>query len=355
MSLTDLLASRAKAVIAYDGVEVARTFGDPEIEWATLDAAVALVDTSYRRTIIVSGTERRSFLHGQISQSVLTLKTGESQPSLLLNAQGRVLAIVAVYEEGETFEIVVEEANLTPTFERLEQFLVADDVEFRIEEARDRFAVVGPDTPRLLAQLGVGLPAEVHSSASGTWFMRAARIAGLDVLLYGRADLRVPAIEVVADDVEPVWRALEAAGAKPAGADAFEIIRIEGGTPRYGVDVDAERLALESRLEWAIHFRKGCYVGQEIVERTVSRGRVPRLLTLLATEKPVHVGDRVADTGEKDVVTSVAVSPRGGPLCLAYVMTELAEPGKKLTVRGVAGEVAARVLAWPRTQVYPGR
>ena len=80
-----------------------------------MDGRAGLFDTSFRRTIIVSGSERREFLHGQLSQSLVTLKPGDGAPALLLNAQGRVISIVAIYDEGEAFEIAVQADNLDAT------------------------------------------------------------------------------------------------------------------------------------------------------------------------------------------------------------------------------------------------
>jgi folate-binding protein YgfZ len=204
------------------------------------------------------------------------------------------------------------------------------------------------------------MPMRPESAAfSGPWFVRRARIGGADVAPYGRGDLRVPAVEVVEYDAggaAAAWAAFEAGGVQAAGSAAYETLRVESGLPRLGVDVDDSRVALEARLEWAIHFRKGCYVGQEIVERAVSRGRVHRLLALLATEEPALAGDLVQETGPKEIVTSAAVSPRHGPICLAYVVRELAEPGKRLTLhRGSDREIRAQVLPWPRVEVYAGR
>jgi aminomethyltransferase len=360
VSLSEQLALRAQSTSAYDGVDVAEAYGDVDLEWAALDGSAALVDTSFRRTIGVTGEERRQFLQGQVSHSLATVKQGAGVPALLLNAQGRVLSIVPVYDAGETFELNVEEANVEATLARLEQFLIADDAELALDEPQDRFSVVGPDALMKVAAMGVDVPMRAESPAfSGPWFVRRARIGGADVALYGRGDLRVPAVEVVEYDAggaEAAWRAFESAGVHPAGSRAYEVMRIESGTPRMGVDVDEGRVALEARLEWAIHFRKGCYVGQEIIERAVSRGRVGRLLTLLATESLAQPGDLVQSTGTKETVTSAAVSPRLGPICLAYVVRELAEPGKQLTLyRGNVEELRARVLPWPRAEVYAGR
>jgi folate-binding protein YgfZ len=350
-----LLEARCVSTGEYDGAVVAESYGDVELEWASIDGSAGLINTSFRRTITASGSERREFLNGQLSHSLVTVKEGQGTPCLVLTAQGRLVSILSVYDAGEAIKLVVEETSVKPTVARLEQFLVADDVELEVEPARERFTVAGPDAPRMVASFGVDVP-PFDKTRAAEWFMRTARIAGVEVTVYGRADLRVPSIEIVATgDAAPVWQAFEGRGARPAGSCAYEIVRVESGTPRYGVDVDESRVALEARLEWAIHFRKGCYVGQEIVERAVSRGRVNRLLSLLATSEPARRGDLVQATGEKETVTSVVVSPRLGPICLAYALREHAEPGKKLMLERGEQRIAARVLPWPRPEIYPGR
>jgi folate-binding protein YgfZ len=355
VSLAKLLETRTKSFTDYEGANVPLSYGDVDLEWATLDGSAALLDARYRTTITASGAERREFLNGQLSHSLVTLKEGRGTPSLLLNAQGRVVSILSIYDAGPAFKLLVESSQLEATKKRLEQFLVADDVELEVEPARDRFTVAGKDAPRVVASFGVDVP-NADSTRMSEWFMRSARIGGVDVTLYGRGDLRVPAIEVVVNgDGAPVWEAFEARGARPVGTQAFEIVRIEGGTPRVGVDVDDTRVALEARLEWAIHFRKGCYVGQEIIERAVSRGRVNRLLCLLSTAEEARHGDSVQATGEKEFVTSAATSPRLGPICLAYALRELGEVDKKLVLERGQHTIAAKVLPWPRKEIYAGR
>ena len=355
MSLAALLAGRARSRVVYGGAEVAESYGDIDLEWASLDGRAGLVDTSYRRTIVVTGSERRDYLHGQLTQSLITMKPGDGAPALLLDAKGHLISNVAIYDEGEAFEIAVEQDNLDATLERLQQFCVADDVEFLVDDPRERFGIVGRDAIRFLVEAGVELADDAEDHP---WFMRRGQIDDVDVLLYGRGDLRMPSVDIVVfGDAARVWQALESAGARPAGTTAFDIIRVESGAPRFGVDVDSSRLALEARLEWAIHFRKGCYVGQEIVERAISRGRVSRLLSLLAVAEPVEPGDLVGGTGAKECVTSCVTSPRAGRrhLCLAYMLRELSEVGKRVVVERDNRDVEAQVLPWPRPDVLPGR
>ena len=171
MSLSSLLTGKARGRAEYGGVEVAESYGDVDLEWAAIDGRTGLVDTSFRRTIIVSGSERREYLHGQLSQSLVTLKPGDGAPALLLNAQGRVISMGAIYDEGEAFEIAVEADNLEPTLARLEQYCVADDVEFVVDDPRERFALVGPDAVRFLIDAGAtDVPDDAETT--GAWFMR---------------------------------------------------------------------------------------------------------------------------------------------------------------------------------------
>jgi len=350
--LAGLLAGRGVRVGDYAGATTAAAYGDVEAEWRALDGKAALLDLRWRRSIIAEGEERAEFLQGQLSGDIVSLGSGDGAPALALSAQGRTESMLAVYNRGDTFEICVDASLLDDTGKRLEQFLVADDVEFAVCPPCDRIGVVGPGAAAVLAEVGVSLPSD--EPTGGGWFYATAEIDGLAVRVLGRGDLRVPLVELVVDgDGAAVWERLERAGAVPAGTDALEVLRVESGTPRYGVDVDTSRVAIEARLEWAIHFDKGCYVGQEIVERAVSRGRLVRELCLLAPDAPVGAGDVISDRGDKDTVTSVVRSPRLGLVCLAYVPCEQAAPGTSVTIGAAA--VAARVLEWPRPRELGGR
>ena len=349
MSLAALLASRARVVADYDGASTPLRFGDARAEWQALETGAALLDTGWRSTLVATGSERAEFLHGQLSQDVLALGPGQGAGALLLTAQGHVVAILEIYVvDDEAVHLVVEAARLARTRERLEQFLIADDVELEPARPTDRFAVLGPRAYHALAEAGLD---GVLSTGRGAgdrpaFFVGRTIIDGGEVLAYSRGDLRVPFVEIVAAGGQALWERLEAAGATPVGTEAFEIVRVESGRPRYGVDVDDERVALEARLEWAIHFRKGCYVGQEIIERVVSRGRTKRVLSLLGFERAI--------TPSK-AITSAVVSPTLGPIGFAYLDRDAAADGASVDVEADGHSVAARVLEWPRETVMAGR
>jgi folate-binding protein YgfZ len=346
VTLTELVASRAQGTGEYHGVSTAVGFGDPVAEWEALDRGAALLDRSFRRSIVASGEDRSRFLQGQLSSQVECLSAGDGQAALLLNAQGRVQSILALYDRGDAFHLVVDADLLAASTERLEQFLVADDVEFEppAESAAIQLALAGPEAEALLSKVGVNVPAS-------PWGVTDARIENTDVVVYARGDLRVPVYELAGGDATGLWTTFEGLGAIPCGFQAVETVRLESGTARFGVDVGPDRIAVEGRLEWAIHFAKGCYVGQEVIERAVSRGRINRVLCLLELEGVAALGAPIEGAGPHDVVTSLARSPKYGYVALAYVDRDRAVAGVRLHVGGVP----ARVLEWPRREILAGR
>ena len=349
----ETLSARIKAAATafgeYDGARAAIDFGNVGAEYCALTEGAALVALPQRRSIRVEGSERAEYLQGQLTSNVGELSAGKGQAALMLTAQGRVESMFALYDHGQSMEIVCDAGQLPATLERAGRFLVADDVELETEDAGTdslRFALIGPRSRELLEKLGV--PSQEIKAG---WYCAEFELFGSPVAVYGRADLQVPVFELQCTDPDRVWAAAVELGAVPAGTSALEIVRVESGTARFGVDVDASRIALEARLEWAIHFSKGCYVGQEIIERAVTRGRLNRKLALLSCDSSVVVGASLDGENEKCVVTSAVSSPASGPLCLAYLPVERIEVGAEILIDGHA----AKVLPWPRETVYAGR
>lgn len=351
MTLDAVVRAEARALTDYDGAETAVDFGDVAAEHRALTEDAAIVWLPHRRILRACGSERVQFLHGQLSSDVKGLGPDRGQASLLLNAQGRVEGVVALYDAGEALEIATDALAVEAVRGRVERFLVADDVELEAEAAPSAcIGVAGPRAKEVLAASCGSSLALGHE-----WGRTEIEFSGLRARVLARGELKVPFYEIVLGvgtegAEEDLWCSLRSAGAAPAGASAYEILRVESGVPRYGVDVDETRIALEARLEWAIHFSKGCYVGQEVVERAVSRGRLNRRLALLSSEELLPAGARIEGGGERDVVTSSVVSPVRGPLALAYLDLERGVSGTRISV----GATAARVLDWPRTETYAG-
>jgi folate-binding protein YgfZ len=351
MTLEAAVRAEARALADYDGADAAVDFGDVTAEHRALSESAAVVWLPQRRLVRAEGSERVPFLHGQLSSDVKSLVPGRGQASLVLSAQGRVEGILALYDAGEALEIVCDVGSGDAVRERLERFLIADDVELEAEAVPAAcIGVAGPRAQELLAAI-----CGDSFSIGHEWARAEIEIGGVPARVLARGELRVPFYEIViaasaAHDTANLWRSLRSAGAVPAGTAAYEILRVESGVARFGIDVDDGRLALEARLEWAIHFSKGCYVGQEVVERAVSRGRVNRRLVLLAADVPLALGVSVDGGGERDVVTSTVVSPTHGPLALAYLDLDRGAAGTSVSFGGTP----ARVLEWPRAEIYAG-
>jgi folate-binding protein YgfZ len=151
--------------------------------------------------------------------------------------------------------------------------------------------------------------------------------------------------------VEAWWRGCMDVGIAPAGFEAFEALRIESRVPAYGVDVGPDTIALEAPLDAAISFGKGCYLGQEVIERVTARGHVNRKLVGLVIDGAVVpcAGDAII-VGDKEIgrVTSAAWSwTLARPVALGYVRREHVAPETRVDVRAAGGALAATVSAPP--------
>ncbi len=317
-------------------------------------AGAGLFDLSARGRVEVWGGEAVRFLNGMVTNDVAALAEGAWMHAAFPNPQGRLVALVRVFRRGGHFLFDTEPETYARLLKDLERYVPAGDFFVRdltaettllsVQGARARevvAAVLGGDaasTPRGRARL-----ATFEGSA-----VEAARAThtGEDGF-----DLIVPK-----ERAEALGAALVSAGAVPAGAEALEVLRVEAGVPRYGVDASDANVVLEVVEESeAVSYTKGCYTGQEIIARIHWRGHVAKKLTGLVFEGDVEVpaGSRLrapSDGREAGRVTSVVFSPRlGRSVGLGLVKYDYLAPGTELKVYDDAdAEVcAARVEALP--------
>ncbi len=304
--------------------------------YRALSESAAWLDLSGRGKIVVRGEDRARLLHAMTTNHVEELKPGSGCYAFFLDAQGHILGDVNLFCFPDHFLLDTEPETAGKLHAHLDKYIIADDV--ALEDATVEIAtlaVEGPTAGDVLSALGVPQPDAPFSHAP--WGNRTV----------GRVSWTgAPGFFVFArmEEKEELTRAVQAAGADSADREAAHVVRLEHGKPRYGDDFSESQLPHETQLLHAVHFNKGCYLGQEIVERVRSRGHVNRLLVRIEVEgeEPLPANTKLAVEG-KDVgfVTSSAWSPALNRVVgLAYVRAGQSSPGTIVT----AGERTARVV-----------
>jgi tRNA-modifying protein YgfZ len=264
-------------------------------EYRALTEACGLVDRSERGKLALTGSERKVFLQGQVTNDVERLEPGHGCYAAFLTHKGKMLGDMRVLDFGDELLLDTERVELHKR-----------TVELGL------LSLIGPDARRIA---GASDLAHEHDN-------RRAQVGGRDVVLVA-TDAGVD-VFCQAADTGAVRAALEAAGAVAVSEDAAEVLRVERGRPRFGADIDDGVIPQEAGLnERAVSFTKGCYVGQETVARLFYRGKPNRHLRGLRLSGPAAHGD-VLRLGEKEVgrLGSVVVSPAHGPIALAIVRRE---------------------------------
>jgi tRNA-modifying protein YgfZ len=307
-------------------------------EYRVLTERCGLVDRSERGKLALTGPEAKAFLHGQVTNDVEGLAPGGGCYAAFLNHKGKMQGDLRILDLGDELLLDTERSALQALFNMIRRYKLGMDVELHKRTVEmGLLSLVGPDARRIADVAAADLGAGEHANARGT-------IGGRDVVL-AVTDTGVD-VFCAAADTEAVRDALLAAGAVAVGEDAAEVVRIEHGRPRWGLELDESVIPQEAGLnERAVSFTKGCYVGQETVARLHYRGKPNRHLRGLRLAEPVPFGTPLR-LGEREVgrVGSAAVSPSLGPIALAILRRE-AEPGTSLTAGD--GAVAAEVVALP--------
>ena len=330
------------------GIELPATFTTPTDEYASVCKNAGLIDLSFRTQRELTGADTMDFLQGMVSNDVKALKPGQGCAAALLTEQGRLVADLRIYATDSTVLLDVDARIAAKTIAALDRFIIADDVELvDLGAQQTTVAVQGPEAAQALNALGLdSLPERELHHCQATLAGVGVRIVRTDQTGHGGYEIHTPN-----DRAADVWQALASVdGMQPVGHTALNMLRIEAGIPWYGVDMDEDRVVLEVGLEHAISFEKGCYLGQEVVERVSARGHVNRRLCgLLLSAAGPAAGDRLFKDG-KDVgwLTSVTDSPRlGRTIALGYVRREHADPGAHLSIDGNGKSVVAEVATLP--------
>jgi len=355
-----------------NGWSVPESYGDVSLEYAEVrEGGCGLIDLSSRGRILVSGTEAVQFLNGLITNDMKTLAVNSWMPAAFPNVQGRLIAsvrVVRLKDEGAdknvapAFLIDTEAATHDRVLKTIERFTLAGD--FRVTDVTNQTALLSVMGSRAAAVVRATLgddPADLlpNQSIQIAWPESDQTGSGPDDVTGGLTVMRESHgsedgfdFVVNADQAGSLWDALRDAGANPVGYAALEILRIEAGVPRYGVDMDETNVVTETALDDAVSYTKGCYVGQEIIARIKYRGHVAKKLTGVMFEQPVNVAAGAtihsADGKESGRVTSLANSPRlGRTIALAYLKYDYLAPGTSVKVSSGKEVFEARVTELP--------
>jgi folate-binding protein YgfZ len=328
--LATLLAQTAATpeLVAYRGVLTPRELDAPARETAALAFGAAAHDLGWLRRVAVRGEDRFRWLSGMVTNTVNDLPVNGGTWNLVLNAQGRIQGDLHVWREGEeTRELEIAADQYDRLLAHLDRFIIMDDVELAPLSldadgevtGETPLGLAGPLAAGVLARLGLPELREPLTSARAAW-------NGQQVLVVRGYGVLVPHYElwVQAFQISALWEALIEAGAFPVGADALDSFRIAEGIPAYGIDIAEKDLAQETSQMRALSFSKGCYLGQEIVERIRSRGSVHRHLRPLELFGPLPAAgaELTLDDGTAGgKITSAAELPlASGRRCFALAM-----------------------------------
>jgi aminomethyltransferase len=287
-----------------------------------------------RILVAFTGKDRTRWLNGMVSNNIRDLPARHGVYAFVLNPQGRIQGDLYVFHRGESLLVEIDraQAGLIP---QLRRYIIMDKVE--VEELGDRvsvFGVAGSAADKVLSSLGINPPATALELLETTW-------NGVAVTVVRGDNPCVPDFEfwIAQDQARQFWNSLLEAGAAEVHETALEAFRVLCGIPKIGADIRERTLPQETAQDRALNFNKGCYIGQEIVERIRARGSVHRVLTGLAISGSVPPSGSSIQVNGKDIglMTSTALVPtREGDrmIALGFVRKEHLSGSVRFEVAG---------------------
>jgi len=312
------------------GARPTADFGDVRAEFYALLSGCGVYDLGWRAKIVLTGSDRVRWLNGMISNNVRDLATGHGVYAFLLNAQGHIQADLYVFQRGNSLLVDSERSQRDRILQLFDHYIIADDVEVKdISDQLTALGLTGPGSRKVLERASIVVPELGYLQfADAKW-----NNASITVLHSGEEAKDSWQVWIAPEHVSSLWDALVKAGARPTGTAALNLFRISRAIPQLGQDIRERDLPQETGQMRALNFTKGCYLGQEIVERIRSRGAVHRQFGAFAVEGPLpEPGTKIhADGKEVGEITSSATLPLPGgdrAAALGYLRREGA--GKEL-------------------------
>jgi folate-binding protein YgfZ len=348
--LAALLASPGTVLnlAVFRGALTPREFDAPGRETAALAAGAAVHDLGWMRRVAVHGEDRFRWLSGMVSNTVKDLAANGGAWNLVLNAQGRIQGDLWVWRNADHLELEVAADQIDKLRSHLNHFIIMDDVELAPLEDVTALGITGPRAGETLKRAGLPELSEPLTQAQASWHGNELTLRRSYGVLAEHYELWTPAPAAGA-----LWEALGECGAVRVGAGALEAFRVAEGIPVYGIDIAERDLPQETSQARALCFNKGCYLGQEIVERIRSRGNVHRHLRHLELEGPAPAaGTELKQQGDQGKaagqITSAAELPLGSGtrvFALGMVRSEADASGEAFSYADGTVKGTARILA----------
>jgi folate-binding protein YgfZ len=349
--LATLLESAATPhqLVAWRGVLTPQQLDAPAREIAALLSSAAVHDLGWLRRVAVHGQDRFRWLSGMVTNMVNDLPAYSGAWNLVLNAQGRIQGDLHVWRDEDTLELEMAADQYEKLIAHLEHFIIMDDVELATLDGETALGLTGPLADEVLGRLSLPALTQPLTSAHVEW-------NGFDLKMIRAYGALVPHYELwlPTAGLSKLWKYLRTAGALPVGCQALKALRIAEAIPAYGIDMAERDLPQETSQLRTLHFSKGCYLGQEIVERIHSRGNVHRHLRQLELTGPLPAaGTELTLDGAAagNITSAVEIPLAGGNRIFALAMikgaAELRNQPFAYTVEAATG--TASLLAAPPT------
>ena len=340
-------AAQAK-LATFHGCVLPELFSTFEDEYRAACESVAIFDTNWHAIIELSGPDRSRYLNAIVSNDAKNLGEGHGILALLLDPKGHILAELEIYALKNRLLTLSHASLRQRTVETLDKYIIMDDV--TLEDVTDKlgsFAIEGPLAAKMLDK-AYGIDLEEFAELD----IRSVHIDSLPCQIIRRSHFGYNGAEIVAPrkSLTQLWDNLlelvRLRGGQPIGMKTLESLRLEAGIPFYPADFNDTVIPHEAAVENThISFSKGCYTGQEIVERVRSRGQVNRVrvkLKFSMPEPPPFATRLSAEGKEIGIVTSAAFSPKfGTAIGMGYSRREHNAPGAILDFDGGTAEVIA--------------
>jgi len=340
-----------------NGAEVVADYGDPETEHAALGTSAGVLDFSFRSRLVLTGADRVRFLHGQVTNDVKGLRSGEGCYAALTTAKGRMQSDLFIYALPEELLLDFEPELTAAVSQRLEKYIVADDVQaVDVAPHYGLLTVQGPKAEAVVRALGLAndLPTKplgflkiVEATLGEIYLVNQARLAtsGFDLFV------PIAALAAVADKLIAAAKPI---GGRACGWQAFEVARVEAGIPRFGVDMDDTNFPQECGIESrAVSYNKGCYIGQEVLNRIHTMGHVNKALLGLRLADELKSlpakGEKLFAAGKEvgQITSAVMSSALKANLALAIVRNDANQVGAELGLGTAENQSLARIVGLP--------